>query len=742
MQLHQRFAALFLCFFSIFVSAQETTISADSLEVLLDKVDDLYYDYKYIGAMETADLIIKEAEKENDHYYLFKGYINLGQVHYAIKDTALGRHYFNKALEQAVLSKNDTLISWAYNDLGNTYGEDKENYKKTISFYEKAIEVNRDAGFSDSENLVQYMNIGWVYLDSKQHKKAYPFLLKTKNLTKLEKQHPLLLLNMEILFGRYYYYNGQYNIAIKSLKATANTATESNYMEQAAQSQDYLAKAYQKTGNFDLANQALRKQQEFDKKIHAIEKETAMLEASARYEVNEYQKDAEMAQNEQIYAEQLAEKSRSLSSIFIISSIVFLLAFVSILLLAITRKKFIKKLRDTNAELVASKNKAERLSKLKTQFFSTVSHELRTPLYGVIGLSSILLEDKKLDAHRDDLKSLKFSADYLLALINDVLMLNKMDADGISLQRTPFKLSRLVMNISKTFAFSLEQNKSKIHIDIDPEIPDRLLGDSIRLSQVLMNLVGNAVKFNEEGNVWISIEFVETVRKGFHLARFTVKDDGIGIPVAKQSAIFEEFSQVESNNYNYQGTGLGLPIVKKLLALHNSEIELISAPGEGASFIFNLCLEEDLSFDINTQKVIDARRITASETKREPLHILVVDDNKINQKITQKILETRNFTCSLADGGKQAIDLVKENDYSLVLMDIHMPEVGGIEATTAIRTFNKRVPIGEWTAGEADEIRENIFECGMNDIILKPYDVSHFLNTILSNLNNDVGDEK
>jgi signal transduction histidine kinase/ActR/RegA family two-component response regulator len=454
--------------------------------------------------------------------------------------------------------------------------------------------------------------------------------------------------------------------------------------------------------------------------------------ASARFNIKEFERTIASAKKEQIINDKLIEKSKDLRNIFIIASIILLIALIAIFFAFKSRKKYIKRLHEKNNQLMAAKDNAERLSQLKTQFFSTVSHELRTPLYGVIGLASILLEDGAAN-NKEDLKSLKFSADYLLALINDVLLINKMDANGITLEKTSYRLSSLAKSITRSFEFSLEQNNNKIHLHIDKNLPEKQVGDYVRLSQILMNLIGNAIKFNEDGNIWVSIDLIEKTKEGLYTTKFTIKDDGIGIPVSKQKTIFEEFSQVENRNYNYQGTGLGLPIVKKLLTLYGSQIMLESDMGKGSIFTFTINLEANTSEENKEEKENykegDAIHIF------ENLHILVVDDNRINQKITQKILEKRQFRCSLADDGEQAITLVKENNYDLILMDIHMPKVDGVEATKAIRKFNKEVPIVALTAVELDEMRATIMNSGMNDIILKPYDISQFLTTILRNLN-------
>ncbi|MFT5231867.1 MAG: CheY-like chemotaxis protein/two-component sensor histidine kinase, partial [Patiriisocius sp.] len=341
-------------------------------------------------------------------------------------------------------------------------------------------------------------------------------------------------------------------------------------------------------------------------------------------------------------------------------------------------------------------------------------------------------EDEKLNSHKDDLKSLKFSADYLLALINDVLTLNKADANGMKLEKAPFILTKLVKNITNSFTFSLQQNNNKIQVRIDDALPIYLIGDSVKLSQILMNLVGNAVKFNENGTIEIVIKSLSKNKDGLYKTQFFIKDNGIGIPLEKQQSIFEEFSQIESNNYNYQGTGLGLPIVKKLLNLYNSEIDLQSSPGNGAIFSFIIDLEENTSI---SKEVLEVNAVdTPVMSVSENMHILIVDDNKINQKVTQRILEARHFKTTLANDGLQAIEQVQNKKFNLILMDIHMPKMGGIEATEKIRIYNKNIPIIALTAVEIEEARARIIASGMNDIILKPYDVSQFLTTILRHL--------
>ena len=727
----------FLCLGRSNIYSQNQNInSTESLKKRHTEIKELYYAYKYPEAIRNCFELIEESQRSNNDDYEFLGLIGLGHVHYLMKDTSKARAYNLKALEKAIETKSDSLIAWAYNDLANVQVVTKHNYEKMIDYYKKAIDIyNKNPTFSLP--IAENMNIADAYLTVEQPEKAHPHLTAAQKLAKTKRQHELLLLNLNILLGRYYCDTGDYDNALKVLEEYISLA-EDKYFIQASKSYLCLSIAYEKKQDWAKANYFLKKKNEIDSKLHDIKQKAILAGTNAKFELEMYQNELKTTKNQRDDSEKFAKKSKYLNIISAILSVILLIGLIAIFVLAKNRKKYIKQLSIKNSELIEAKNKAEHLSKLKTQFFSTISHEIRTPLYGVIGLSSILLDDKELsDSHKTDLTSLKFSADYLLALINDVLMLSKMENNGIKLEKTTYNFKILINNIIQSFCFSLEQNNNKIITNIDSKIPNLLIGDSIRLSQILMNLIGNAVKFNENGSIWVTVELIKITEQGKYLSQFTIKDDGIGIPLEKQQSIFDEFSQLQNRHYNYQGTGLGLPIVVKLLALHNSKINLKSTPNEGATFSFTLELEANSAIKNNTKESIESVSTESKEILFENCHILIIDDNKINQKITKKILEGKHFKCSIASNGEEAIALAKENKYQLILMDINMPKLDGYEATKAIRLFDKKTPIIALTAIEASEVREKIITVGMNDLILKPYDNSLFFTTILKNLNNN-----
>jgi len=731
-----RFFFLYYLVFSCsnLIGQNLTLAQKDTLNVILNKSSSAFKALDYDDAIIYGSKLIEKGASYNNDYHEFLGYELLGKVYGVLEDSTKARINSQKALEIATLSEKDTLISKGFLNLGIIYSK-SNNYEKAISYFEKSLVISEKEDKQNQMHLA-YVNLSRTYLENGNDDEAYFSLLKAKAISEKYNLNQNVENNEYLLFAKYYLKNKNYNLAKKVLYTSANIADKDSLIELGAQTYSLLAKLYSEKGDYTNAYVNLEKHNHYNQKIYALKKVEEIEKASAKFGLLEYQKDLDTAVRKKEYTEKLIKKSSELTTIFVAATVILLLALIGFFLLFKARKNIIKKLQKTNLALTEAKEKAEKLSKIKTQFFSTVSHELRTPLYGVIGISTILQEDKSLVKHARDLRSLKFSADYLLALVNDVLLINKMDAEAIKLEKIDFELNVLIHSITRSFEYSLEQNNNKLHISIDKNIPNNLIGDPVRFSQILMNLIGNAIKFNENGNVWVDVNLIEVMNDGTYKTLFKIKDDGIGIPKDKQDSIFEEFSQVENENYSYKGTGLGLPIVKKLLELHDSKVELVSELGVGSEFSFYLNLEKNIktvsSALPKSNSIADLdQAVLALDDKT---HILVVDDNKINQKITQKILEKHHFSSSVANDGQEAIDKTRENDYSLILMDINMPNVNGIEAAIAIREFNQHIPIVALTAVEMEEMRVKILNSGMNDIIAKPYDVSQFLSIILKNI--------
>ncbi|HBR54463.1 MAG TPA: hybrid sensor histidine kinase/response regulator, partial [Flavobacteriaceae bacterium] len=389
-------------------------------------------------------------------------------------------------------------------------------------------------------------------------------------------------------------------------------------------------------------------------------------------------------------------------------------------------------LQDKNVEMQSAKEKAEKASLAKAQFLSTITHELRTPLYAVTGLTHLLLEEDPKEEQKEHLNSLKFSGEYLLSLINNILDLNKLEANKVEIEKTTFSLKKRINDVLVALKKSADDRKNQLILEFDDTIPSKLVGDPLKLSQVLINLIGNSVKFTQNGEVVIRVSKLDQNTSKVKL-HFEIEDNGVGISKKKQKSIFETFSQASLQiNRKFGGTGLGLSIVKNLLELMGSKIHLESQLGKGSKFWFNInfSISEELQEDNNPNNIIYDVDYVALENRK----VLVVEDNKINQMITKKILEKNKMACQVADNGMDAVQMVEEQTFDIILMDIHMPGISGIEATQKIRQFNKNIPIIALTAVTIDENLDDFYRAGFNEIIPKPFKTEEFFEKIYRTL--------
>jgi len=320
----------------------------------------------------------------------------------------------------------------------------------------------------------------------------------------------------------------------------------------------------------------------------------------------------------------------------------------------------------------------------------------------------------------ESLKLLKFSCDNLLRIINDILDFNKIEAGKMELESIPFNLAETAAQYHKMLNVRAAQKGIELKLKLDDKLPKYVLGDPVRLGQILNNLIGNAIKFTEHGHVDIAVSSVGRMND-LHRIRFTILDTGIGIPADKTDTIFSGFSQASSDTTRkFGGTGLGLSITKKLLELMNSKIDVKSELGRGSEFSFELEMKESTAA-LAEQEVI-------LKTSTETLAVLVVDDNRVNQIVASNFLFKWGHTVTCASGGAEALDLVTKKEFDLILMDLQMPDKDGYETAMEIRKMGgkyfKEVPIIALTADILPEVKEKAFHSGMNDYLSKPFQVS------------------
>ncbi|WP_299438976.1 response regulator [uncultured Aquimarina sp.] len=713
----------------------------ESLESLINESRKLLEVYKYDEALEKARTAFKTAQFNDDDKNLAKIFDIYAQVYELSNQEDQAITKYRTALILASRSKTIDLKSKLCNNLGNLYIKKESTVLEGIENYKDAFAFAKEIK-DTTKMVIPLLNLADYYISNNDYNTSYEYLTKTraiigdeKNIANTEKA------KLSNLLGKYFLRVRNYDRANEHIEDAIFIINE-EITNQSNNSKEKTTVYHKELSiSYHTKHKILKAQKEFESAIPYLDKhyisiaksedlikEIELQKTIVEHEVHQYKDKAEQA--DEVMDENFSREIKW--QIIFILGIVLILISLAFLISAyknnLQKKKLNNDLIGKNKELVNAKETAEQVSTLKSQFISTVSHELRTPLYGVIGLTSLLMENPEEKKKNEYLESLKFSGDYLLALINDVLQLSKIETNEVKLEKVSFDLRSLIEGIVNSLHSKQKHNNNTVHIDIDQNIKTTLLGDSVRLSQILINLIGNALKFTNNGNIWIRVKCQEYEDDNYKL-RFIIKDDGIGIPKSKQETIFDNFAQVKNQNQEYEGTGLGLAIVKKLIHLHNSEIYINSEEGVGSEFKFDLSYEKAVKEqDISSQM---RESISIGTTN---FNILIVDDNKINQIVTQNILKKKGYTCNLASNGMDAIDMVKQESFDLILMDINMPEMNGLDATTVIRTFNSHIPIIALTAVEEGEIRDQALSVGMNDVIIKPYDTQQFFQTIMKNI--------
>ena len=397
-------------------------------------------------------------------------------------------------------------------------------------------------------------------------------------------------------------------------------------------------------------------------------------------------------------------------------------------------KRYVSELRQQEAALKLAKQKAEDASVKKGRFLSTMTHEIRTPLHAVTGIAQLLMRENPKPEQLEYLEMLRFSADNLMVLINDILDFNKIEAGKIELEETTFNLPELAQGIRQSLAYKAGEKGIGLELIADGDMPPALVGDPVRISQILNNLIGNAIKFTDKGKVSIRIK-VATEKDNHVRLDFEIEDSGIGIAKDKLPLIFESFTQASSDTTRkFGGSGLGLTITRELLHLMGSEIRVSSKKGVGSVFSFTLHLEKSEQLQENSNQ-----EIKAENWERRTIRLLLVEDNEINRVIATQLLSKWNIDSEHAENGLVALEKLKTQQYDIILMDLQMPKMDGFEAASAIRAmedvYYKTVPIIALTAAATTEAKNKVFECGMNGFATKPFKPEELFQTIAEHLN-------
>ena len=647
---------------------------------------------------------------------------NLGKIYFDLKkyDDAI-----ETLLKSAALFSNfkpSSKHSATYYHIGLCYMQ-KQDYDRASIYFERARSINDKLRIPDVAELLNLQK-GLIYKSKNKLDLALSafkiIIAKSDNAaltnTKAEATYQI---------GKIEASRNRNNLALNYLNKALELNSKSENLEQKSNILLALSDVYEKTLDKNNAYFYLKQHLNLKENITILNNERLGIDDYKKFKESEKLKEIAQANYENKEQEK-ANKFSKLISIFAIA----LISILSLLSLSLYKNNIIRNqsnllLKEKNKELEIAKDKAEKASKARSEFLSTVSHELRTPLNAINGITHLLLEENPKKNQLDYLSSLKFSGDYLTKFINEILEINKIDSNKSEIEYTSFNLKKLLTDIKHSLKELAVVNNNTFNLEVDAAIPDYLIGDPTKLSQIILNLINNALKFTKNGNVTV-ITNLSTLEDKKATLYFEVTDTGIGIPEDKLASVFDSFSQgsIEVNR-KYGGTGLGLTIVKKLIKILGGHIKLKSVVGEGSSFSFQLL------FQISAQpSLIEAKPKKNYQAKLLNKKILLVEDNKINQMISKKMLERKGINCTLIDCGEDAIEIAKNNKFDLILMDVHLPGINGTIATQKIRIFDPITPIIALTAISLNENRDMLLSFGMNDVITKPFIPEEFYSMI------------
>lgn len=676
----------------------ETKKVGDSISVLIDLARKENFGSNFEKALEYSIIAVKLANISNTTEKQARAYNSLATTYQMLNDDESAEKYFLLTLKFGRELESDYIIASALNGLGSVYSKDESTLDKSIKHYNEAFVYAEKHGNPDNI-AAWHLNMAGLFLDFNKTDDALPYLESaTKTLTDNDIDDPVYIATLYYLEGLYNKQKLEFDTANMYLEKVIQIAKKEDLYPELIDSYNLQYEIFEAQNNYTAAIEALKNKQFYKDLSFNTEKRLKLEDLNAQFKFSEYQKEITQAQLE-------TETSNSRNNIITAIVVSFVLFFLLMLFLVHSFKD-----KQRRKDLEAVRSKTEHLTNLKSELLSNISHELRTPLYGVMGITSMLADDKTLGVeHKNLINSLQFSGNRLHELVNKILRITEIESDRVAEKKTIINLQVLISDLINSLNYSAKEKDNELVLNMPAAIDNLYYLDSLKLTEILDNLISNAIKFTNQGRIDVSVALVNTDSDIDYL-EFKVEDTGIGIANENHTLIFENFKQAIEENTSF-GSGLGLSIVKSHVETLGGKIKLDSALGLGSVFSFVIPCE------IATPDVIAKSTLY---NRKKPLKVLVVEDNKINQMITNKLIVSIGHICTISHNGLEAVERCKTDDFDLILMDINMPLMNGFEASKTIKSFKPDCNIVALTALEISEVKEQCMAVGMNGIVNKP----------------------
>jgi signal transduction histidine kinase/CheY-like chemotaxis protein len=702
-----------------------------TIAAILKKLNDLD---AAINRLNDAKLLFEQVK---DTFGISMTYNDLGIAYEYLGDTVTALENHEKAARLRSLSLDYNGLGASYNYIARIYLY-QENHAKALHFLHKA-----ELSFRKASNLQGIMSsrieMSTIYIDKNELDSTLIWLNLAEDIAN-EIMNYKGLIEIYSLKGEVNLIKQKYNPAIGDFKKALTIAEGQNSHPEIYNLHSHLAEIYYNMGLYEQAFNHQSKCIQYKDSVEANANFTATLQMEMEYN---YKKEKIKTQLEQEKKDALIQTKlsgqKTQKKLYILVTLMFLMISIGLW----SRLRYIRK---SSRALLKEKEKAEQQKsiaesereratqseKIKEQFLANMSHEIRTPLNAIKGMTEIIIRNVHPKSQDVYLNAIQESSENLLVIVNEILDLSKLNAGKIELEKIQFNPNKIIDNVHGILRYKAEEKGLKLIVKKDQSIPPNICGDPTRLSQILINLAGNAIKFTEKGKVVIEVVNQSSNKKKANIL-FKVKDTGIGIAPDKINSIFDLFTQADiDTSRKYGGTGLGLSICKQLVALYDGKISVESIPGKGSTFFV------EIPFDISKLELKD--HMEEISLSFNDLKILLAEDNEFNIIVAQDALKTNipGVVVDVAKNGKEAIEMLNTETYDLILMDVQMPEMDGYEATAAIRKMNNAkasIPIIALTANVLKAEVNRCYQAGMNGYLSKPIENSELIKCISKTLN-------